>query len=236
MKKSDYGHYLEAVRILSKNIANSEAFASSKEGSQLESGFMKTICWCQGLSKVYKTNPARIHLAGAWSEVVNILALVPLCFYRQSIISMRTILDEVLAWSYYESHPVEFRTSIRDPGYWVGKDYIYEFHRTHSWGKNVQVEGLGLWSNINGLYKELSRFIHAQTHAHMSLVESFDGFVKDIKKIREVIKIAQQTDEAVAKLLGSLYQDDFMQFSPQLQRAIVKGWSKKVINGLDLGL
>lgn len=228
--------YISAVKTLSENIGDLERFASSSRGKELEVAFLKTICWCQGLSQVYKSNPAKIHLAGAWSEIVNILALVPLCFYRPSIISLRVVLDEILAWSFYESHPVEFRTSLKDTSYFVRKSEVHDFHKTHSWQEDIALEKLGIWSNMNGLYSELSRYIHAQTIETMSLAESFADIVVDDEKVAVVISLARKTDETIAKFLGSLYQDAFTQFQPELQAEIITGWDKNVIGGLGLTL
>ncbi|UCC81256.1 MAG: hypothetical protein JSW64_07840 [Candidatus Zixiibacteriota bacterium] len=226
--------YIKAIKKLLDNRIDIEAFAKSQKGLELKNSFTKIICWCKGLSYQYSTNEARIFLAGAWSEVVNILALVPLHFYRQSIISMRIILDQILAWSYYESHPVEFNTSKNNPEYWVGKEKIYEFLRIHFWSGKIEYIKLGIWSEINRLYSELSYFIHASSIAHMSLVESFESYKKDDQKIDEVIRLAKKTDEAVAAFLSSIYQDAFCQFTPELQNAILKYWNKNKIRNLGL--
>ena len=85
-------NYSEAVESLFRKKTELKKFAQSKLSVKLASSFDKTLCWCVGLSGVFKENQARIHLFGVRSEVVNILALLPFYFYRQSLISLRIIL------------------------------------------------------------------------------------------------------------------------------------------------
>lgn len=226
--------YSDALDLYLTNINDFKAFAISKSGSELENAFLKTICWCKGLCELYPRNPARLHLVSAWGEVINILALVPLCFYRQSYNSMRLLIEEILAWSFFESHPIEFKTSIKSSDYWVGREEIFKFHKQHTWQNYRNIEKMGIWANINRLYSQLSRYMHAQTFTGDAMVNSFESFKYDAQKVKDLIKLAAELDNSLSKYLGSMYQDAFSQFPPDYQKTIISGWSKNIIADLDL--
>jgi hypothetical protein len=229
LKKS----YSEAVESLFRKKTELKKFAQSKLSVKLASSFDKTLCWCVGLSGVFKETQARIHLSGIRSEVVNVLALVPFYFYRQSLICLRIILDEVLAFSYFESHPKEFKTLLRDPDFYVSKKNIYEFHKIHSWD-NINSEQLSAWSRIESQYRELSRIIHAQTPEYISLTTSFQSFKYSEDKMDSVLQMAKKNDEAVSIFFASIYRDEFNEFRPEFKKAIIKSWDSQFIK--DIGL
>jgi len=233
-KKAKDPGYLHALRVLRANLESFEHFASSAEAAELECAFQKTISWCSGLSSHFANNPARVFLGGLWSEVVNILALVPLCFYRQSLIIMRIMLDHALAFSFYESHSKEFRTASQKQDFWMSRERIHEFHKLHSWDPRLQIESLGVWSNFNALYSDLSRFIHAQGPKKMSLVSCVDDIKPDAEDLKRVCCMAQRTDHVIGMFFASLYQDAFKEFTPDLQRTILKGWNAEITCGLRL--
>jgi hypothetical protein len=229
LKKS----YSDAVESLFREKAELQAFAQSKQGARLASSFDKTLCWCVGLSQVFADNPAQIHLAGVRSEVVNILALSPLHFYRQSVICLRIILDEVLAFSYFESHPREFATLLRDPDFYVSKKAIFEFHKAHSW-RNIVPQEIDVRSQIELQYRDLSRIIHAQTPKCISLTTSFDSFAYSESETDSVVQMAEKNDEAVAIFLSSVYRDAFNEFTKEFKRSIIKSWSGQLTKALGL--
>lgn len=147
---------------------------------------------------------------------------------------MRIAIDNVLAWTYYESHPVEFRTSMKNPSYWVTIEDIHQFHIRHSWDERIRIAELGVWSDIKGLYSELSAYVHGQNANTMSLLESFSSFTLDDQQLEDVVRIGARMDEAIAKLLASLYQETFSQFPPDIQKEICKTWNRDLLQGLDL--
>ena len=179
-------------------------------------------------------NPASIHIAGAWSEVVNILALAPFAFYRQSLISMRILLEDVLAFSYYQSHPVEFATSCTDPDYWISKKKMLEFHQRHTWKGKIDVERLGIVADFNRLYSTLSQVIHAQSTANVSIAQSFESFSYDTNQVDRVCSIAENTDDAVSVFLSSVFWGLFPEFPPESQKIIIGGWPSTKVRGLQL--
>ena len=227
LKKS----YSEAVESLFRKKTELQKFTQSEQAVKLASSFDKTLCWCVGLSQVFKENPARIHLDGVRSEVVNILALLPFYFYRQSLICLRIILDEVLAFSYFESHPKEFKTLLRDPNFYVSKKNICEFHKVHSWD-NINSKQIDVGSQIELQYRELSRVIHAQTPEYISLTTSFQSFKYSKDKMNSVFQMAKKNDEAVSIFFALIYQDEFNEFIPEFKNAIIKSWNSQFIKDI----
>ena len=233
MCTSDLKTYSEAIELLFREKAELQKFAQSKQEVKLPSSFHKTLCWCAGLSEVFKENPARIHLAGVRSEVVNILALLPFYFYRQSLICLRIILDEVLAFSYFESHPKEFKTLLSDSDFYISKKNIYEFHKVHSWG-NINLEQLHVWGGIESQYKELSRIIHAQTPNHISITTSFHSFKYEKKELDSVIQMVEKNDEAISVFFASIYHEEFNEFTDDFKKTIIKSWDRQFIKNIGL--
>lgn len=233
MTTDEANTYSAVIDYLYKDKSELHTFAASKEADLLVSSFDKTLCWCNGLNQVFKLNSARIHLLGAASEIVNILALVPFHFYRQGIISLRIILDEVLAFSYFESHPKEFKTLICDADFYISKTYIHDFHRKHSWSRIDNVK-LDVWNGIESQYKELSRIIHAQTPEQISLATSFQSFSHSKAQMNLLIDSARKNDEAVAIFLASIYQNEFNEFTHEFKKAIIKGWKREFIKEIGL--
>ena len=142
------------------SVTNFVADATSLQ--KIERGCRLVSIWNQELSFQYCHNPALSFL----QEMKASLFFIPACFavglYKPAASSMRSAVENALYFSYFCDHAVELQTLVRDKSFYISKKKIVEYHLLHTPFFKDKQEAIGLSSELESWYSEISAIIHGQ--------------------------------------------------------------------------
>lgn len=193
--------------------------------------------WCNALSLVESGNPAVSFLAQTQVESHYIAALIPLSLYKPAAASMRTAFESVLYYSYFRSHTAELRSLVRDAEYYVSKNDIIDFHKTHTPEFRARQEAFGLISRINFWYSRTSAIIHGQlpgkwvTHSKLA-----DLRPDAVTKNEALLEFSTAAEIISHFLLCSIDADCWSAIDKQSKQYFLKGISGSIKEKLNLSI
>lgn len=226
--------YVRAIESLPLDRARAVEFAKGAEGRQLEAKFHPIITWCTELERLTRGNAANFLMAGTYSEIIYICALVPFGFYRSAYMSLRSVIDEFLAYSYYMTHPVELRTAFRREGFYLTREDFWSYHLRHSPGFGRLVTGSGVATEFTQIYSDLSKTIHAQVPDHVCTITSFSDIQFSVGAARGFLRMQDRTCKMLGVFALIVFRDFYRDFSTDAKRAVVKGMSSGLIRRIGV--
>lgn len=136
--------------------------ADIKVVETVERGCKLVAIWNHELSFQHHQSPALSFL----QEMKASLLFVPACFavglYKPAASSMRAAVENALYFSYFCDHYIELKTLMRDKSYFLSKKKIIEYHELHTPLFKEKQAALGLASELDAWYGEISAIIHGQ--------------------------------------------------------------------------
>lgn len=136
--------------------------ADTNSLDQIERGCRLVTIWTHELGFQYHRNPALSFL----QEMKASLFFVPACFaiglYKPAASSMRSAVENALYFSYFRDHEVELRTLLVDKSFYLSKSKIIDYHLLHTPFFKAKQEVIGLSSELESWYSEISAIIHGQ--------------------------------------------------------------------------
>ena len=184
--------------------------------------------WSVELEIADKNNLALSFIREAQVASHYVACLMSLALYKPAAASMRAIVDCVLQYSYFRSHPTELATLARGPDYFVDKKSIVDYHRNHTPEFIDKQHRLGLISRLDSWYSETSAIIHGQVPGkwvtHMNLREiEFDGDVCELG----VLKFEEAGDIVTRLLLCTVGEGFWYSFTKDGKQEFLKGLKPK---------
>jgi hypothetical protein len=215
--------YVQALASLPLDKAKAVEFAKSVEGKHLEATFLPIITWCTELERLNRGNPANFLLAGAYSEIIYICALIPFCFYRSAYMSLRSVIDELLAYSYYMTHPVELRTAVRKEGFYQTKEDFWSYHMEHTSNFGKLATDTGIATECAQIYSDLSKTVHAQVPDHVCTITAFSDIQFSLQAVRDFLKMQDRTCRMLGVFALIVFRELFRDLSIEAKRTVLKG-------------
>jgi hypothetical protein len=183
--------------------------------NSLERGCRLVSTWTQELAFQFNGNAALPFL----QEMKASMFLVPACFavglYKPAASSMRAAVENALYFSYFCDHEVELRTLVRDKGFYLSKKKVIDYHLLHTPGFRAKQDAIGLASELESWYSEISAIIHGQIpgvwssnalseifHAEKSLQAAVREFTRAVQIINYsfLITISEETWEGMSSI------------------------------------
>lgn len=226
--------YVQALASLPLDKAKAVEFARSAEGRRLEATFLPIITWCTELERLNKANPANFLLAGTYSEIIYICALLPFCFYRSAYMSLRSVIDEVLAYSYYMTHPVELRTACQKEGFYLTKERFWSYHMEHTPDFGKLASATGIATESNQLYSDLSRIVHAQVPDHVCTITAFSDIQFNLQAVRDFLKVQQRTCRMLGVFALIVFRELFRDLTIEAKRTVLRGMSGDLVRRIGV--
>lgn len=157
---------------------NSNVVTFTKDHAKLETianANYRIAIWSRQFERIDKGNAALCFVRAMQVAGHYVAALVALPLYQSAAGSMRAMLESALYYSYYRTHPAELATVVRDPGFFVTKLDLLEYHKQHT-ESFAELQGkFGLVQRINKWYSGVSAITHGQIPGqwitHKSLAE-----------------------------------------------------------------
>lgn len=191
--------------------------------------------WSKQLESADKGNLALPFIRDMQISGQYVAALAGLALYRPAAYCIRCTLESALYYTYFRVHTHELGTLISSSKYYVDKNEIIEWHKTHTPQFSEREASLGLISRIDKWYKELSALAHGQVpgawvvHSSLSKVEHHENVLE------RVVATFEATEDVVHSiLLCTVAQSVWDGFGIDAKKALLKGLSGKAKTMLGL--
>lgn len=192
--------------------------------------------WARQFENIENGNPAICFIREMQVAAQMVATNTALCAYKSAAAAMRTIAETALYFTYFRSHPAELATLARSSDWYVSKDEILEFHKTHTVGFADLQHKLGFLSRFKPWYSKVSAIVHGQLpgiwHSQTSIAT-----IKVDKTIEgELLAAYQECVEIVDYLFFcTAGRELWNTFSPEAKRVLLHGvpGATKTLLGLD---
>jgi hypothetical protein len=168
-------------------------------------------------------------LGGIRSSLLEVCSYVSVGLARSAILSMRTGIDLVLAYSYFSDHPAEWRhVNATGDGFMLKKD-IEAFHQkyTSGYGRRGGVLTQAFGSRLGDSYRILSAHIHGQSTFTISNAGKFVDLVFNSEFMKSIVELHAIATVGMCDFLVSVYGHDPMAIPLssryRLQNTLTKG-------------
>lgn len=211
-------------------VAGSTAFASYERGCHL------IAVWAHELRFQHHDNPAKAFLLEMQASINTVPACASLGLYKPAAASMRSAVENALYYSYFSTHTMELHSQVSRSDYYETKASIIAFHKAHTPEFNEKQIGVGLLSELEAWYSEISAIIHGQKPGTWS-VRKLSSTAFDVKLDA---LCAMQFSRCIA-IINMLFlitsPDDVWEgFNSKSKKLFFKGFSKtkKMLVGRSL--
>ena len=119
-------------------------FAKGSLTLRLLQTFNRMTIWFKLFHDLRTNHEPSVLIAAAHSKVVEIWILVPLGLLHSSYTALRTIVDICTSYTFYYSHPMEWRSVCDNQADWESRAAIIEWHLHFTPGFRELQRSLGL--------------------------------------------------------------------------------------------
>ena len=204
--------------------------------NSFERGCHLIAVWAHELRVQHYDNPAVAFLMEMQASASTVPPCVSLGLYKPGAVSMRSALENSLYFSYFATHPSELHSQVSGVDYYATKTGIVDFHKKHTVGFADKQKAIGLLSELESWYSEISAIIHGQkpgTWSNRSLVNTaFDKELDDLSS-----EAFSRCVAIINMIFLTTTPDEIWEgFNTQSRRRFLKGFSrqKKAVIGRSL--
>ena len=123
---------------------------------------VRLAIWARQFEIADRDNPSLAFIREMQVAGHQVAALTSLALYRPAAAAMRTMMETALYYTYFRTHPSELATLARQPKYIIYKEYILDYHKTHTLDFLELQEQFGLISKCKEWYKKISSIVNGQ--------------------------------------------------------------------------
>jgi hypothetical protein len=216
-----------------------QAFFVEKE---LASAFaecnLRLAIWSRQLEEADEGNPALPFIREMQAQGQNASALASLSLYKAAAASVRGLVETALYYVYFRVHPAELATLLRDPSYYPDKKFLLSYLKTHIPNFTARQEVLGLISELEPWYSDISAVVHGQVPGTWAVKNPFKNQGMDKDAAGELRSYFQQAVRIADGLFKVCLADELWgKFSTSSKQHLIKGMAgpHKQALGLDAG-
>ena len=180
--------------------------------------------WSRQIEEADSENPALPFMRDVQICGQQTIALGALAMYRPSASAMRALVENVLKYSYFRTHPSELATLGRETGYYVERNDIMEYHAQHTLHFSTCQEAFGLTSLLNTWYKDISGIVHGQIPGRWISGTSLNNIKHDTQYLHALVtKFEEGETLAHYILLCTVARDLWSGVSHDAKKALLRG-------------
>lgn len=204
-----------------------DTFAHTPASDRLLEAFRRLTRWFRLLHDLREEDETSILLSSAHSKVIEIWVLIPLHLIHSSYTSLRTIVDICTSYTFYHSHPIEWRAVCEGRSPWLSRARINEWHLSYTPAFKGLNDSLGLVNALNDDYQRLSSYVHSIPLSGLPSLKSIDRTSMSQPNLESFIEMAERVDYNLSLLFlavahqetASLSQDDFREILRDVERS-----------------
>ncbi|WP_290600302.1 hypothetical protein [Janthinobacterium sp.] len=215
--------------------ANVEVFLQDQSlMSEIDQSCIRLAIWAKQLENIDSKNPAISFVRAMQISSHHAVATMGLAMYKASAASIRGIVENVLYYTYFRTHPAELASLVRDANYYVSKGEILSFHKTHSPDFMKLQNKFGLLSRIENWYSAISAIVHGQIPGVWTDQKGIADTKPNISTLKMAVKEFCEGEKIVHDLLlitiGKENWDAFSHTSKKILLSGVSGDQKNILN------
>lgn len=227
---------LEAVGSVDWN-ANVALFSKlDNDVSQISAANYRLAVWSKELETLDVTVPAICFVREMQIAGQNTAAALSLALYKLAAGSMRTVLETALYYTYFRTHTSELATLSRDDKYFITKQDVLDYHKTHTSRFTELQMKVNLVGRLNTWYSKVSAVVHGQIPGAWIKHSALKDIACDEALLNEATKTFVEGEEVVhLLLLITVGRENWDSFSKHAKTVLLKGLTGEVktLIGLD---
>jgi len=197
---------------------------------------VRLAIWAKQFEIADRGNPSLAFITEMQVAGHLVAALTSWALYKPAAAAMRTMMETALYYTYFRTHPSELATLARQPNFIIYKEYILDYHKTHTPDFLKLQDQFGLIGKCKEWYKMISSIVHGQLPGkwvnHKPLADT-----KHVKgTLSTVLKSFSEGEEIVHQLfLCTAGRELWEHFAAGAKRKLLSGihGGVKAVLGLD---
>lgn len=191
--------------------------------------------WSKQLESADRGNLALPFIRDMQVSGQYVAALAALGLYRPAAYCIRCTLESALYYTYFRVHTHELGTLVSDQTYYIDKNEVIAWHKTHTPHFLERQASLGLLSRIDKWYKILSALAHGQVPGAWIVHASLSTVGYDESVLERVVAAFEATEDVIhSMLLCTVAQSVWDGFGIDTRKALLKGLSGEAKTMLGL--
>lgn len=155
-------HLKNALTAVDWNFNAKTFLADDELVERVATANLRIAVWAKQLEAADAGNAALSFIREMQAAGHLVAACLALALYKAAAGSIRGMLENALYYTFFRSHPKELITLTRNAKYFVDKNEILDFHRTHTAGFIEAQQQLSLIGDVESWYSHVSSIVHGQ--------------------------------------------------------------------------
>ena len=211
-------------------------FTENSISESLLGAFDRMTTWFKLLYDIRSGEQTVVLLSAAHSKIIEIWILVPLGLLHSAYTALRTIVDICTSYTFYNSHPIEWKAVCENRVRWEGRADIIEWNINFTPTCREVNKGFGLAENLDRNYRELSAYVHGIPVSGLPSLRGIEKPSLNPKDIEEFVRLAHETDESLNLLFLSVFHQDLASLSTVDYRIITRGIDRRKLAAAGIRL
>lgn len=199
-----------------------DTFAKTPSSARLLEAFRRLTRWFRLLHDLRVEDETSILLSSAHSKVIEIWVLIPLHLIHSSYTSLRTIVDICTSYTFYYSHPIEWRAVCEGRSPWLSRARINKWHLSYTPAFKGLNDNFGLVNALNDDYQKLSSYVHSIPLAGLPSLRSIDRTSVSQSNLESFIEMAERIDYNLSLLFLAVAYRETASLSQEDLRVVLR--------------
>lgn len=187
------------------------------------------LLWLDYLQSSVSGGSADEFLDGTQGAIQETAGCLSLGLVRPAIFSIRAEVDLLLAWIYFNDHPVEWAFSKATHENYPLRAEVLKYLRNYNQNFNDRFQLLAKHKtrSTEDPYGLLSVHVHGSTTMAMPATGNLETLVKPEDACKECVQLQAEVSEYLTDVLAAWYADRWADFPPDIMKAIESRLNKK---------
>jgi hypothetical protein len=173
---------------------------------ETESAASLLLCWCAHLRESHSKNVCDELIDGVVGSVQEVAVSLSLGLVRSAIFSLRSQIELMLAWIYYNDHAVEWASVQRHPSKFQMRSTFITYFKNNSdkfEKRLVQLDTQAGRGKDEDLYAILSTHVHSTSIAATPKIEPLQNLIRSSDKCDQCVEMQRAVSEYLSDVMIS---------------------------------
>ncbi len=185
--------------------------------------FKRVPIWCHFLRQIYADEDTSVLLSAANSKIIESSVLLPISLLHCAYVSLRTALDICVSYTFYKSHPVEWRAICTNRGTWLNRSEIFGWHSKYTAEFKPMNGQFGFANSLESTYRELSAYVHGIPVGGLPTLKRIEKSRIPNHQLIALVELAEKMDRDLSLLFLTVFHSDAVVLSHRDLRTIFRG-------------
>ena len=214
--------YASRIGSFLPNQSDLNDFAVKPSARRLLKAFDRQVTWLRHFHNLHRGDEVSVLLASAHSKVIEIWILMPLGLLHSSYTALRTIVDISTSYTFYRSHPMEWRAICESRAAWEGRGRIIDWHVNYTRSFREMSKSFGLVDALTKDYQRLSDYVHSIPVTGLPTLKGITRTCVADSDLNTFVEMAESVDYNLNLLFLGIAHRDTSTLSPEDFRTIMR--------------